>query len=389
MHTRAVVLTQRRHGRCITFRGHLWCGFLATCFLLHPSGRRFAGTLAFACGFPLPLGRGCGRVLPAVGALGDVNAADLVGDVTSTAIDESYGRLRALGTALWEAGDCMLTAGSFLGDAGWANRGENPAVLGYVGTHVRNAADCLLAEDPDWYGAEGELTEAAAGGDFYFTDSHFEDLGELIMSDEGLLGDPGGTDDSEVPAEWPVSRVALQSLAAEVASVAESVRSDGVSSAALDKASARLAEAAEFFGASASESAAAVAAANDVEARVEAELANAGETRAAALERLSQWYHPIQNPGREHMVLPSYHYVMKRIELERDGRVDLSKGSSKADISAMVEAELACAADSRSAALRKLLLRYHPDQNPGREEEVLPVFLHVQQLRDDAENAGS
>jgi len=37
----------------------------------------------------------------------------------------------------------------------------------------------------------------------------------------------------------------------------------------------------------------------------------------------------------------------------------------------------------RKAKLRTLAKRYHPDQHPGREMEVLPTFLHIQRLRDD------
>lgn len=36
----------------------------------------------------------------------------------------------------------------------------------------------------------------------------------------------------------------------------------------------------------------------------------------------------------------------------------------------------------RRALLRKLVLELHPDQNPQREQEVMPTFRYVQQLRD-------
>jgi len=45
-------------------------------------------------------------------------------------------------------------------------------------------------------------------------------------------------------------------------------------------------------------------------------------------------------------------------------------------------------AQERRAILRSMARRYHPDQNPGREREVLPVFLYVQQLRDKARSWG-
>eukprot|EP00439_Symbiodinium_sp_Y106_P033366 s497_g4.t1 len=50
---------------------------------------------------------------------------------------------------LWYGADDMLTAGAFMGDEGWANRGESPATLGSVGISLRNAAEALLLAD--WY----------------------------------------------------------------------------------------------------------------------------------------------------------------------------------------------------------------------------------------------
>lgn len=64
---------------------------------------------------------------------------------------------------LWYAADDMLTAGSFMGDEGWASRGESPATLGAVGIAMRNAAEALLFAD--WWTVAGELEVAGASGE--------------------------------------------------------------------------------------------------------------------------------------------------------------------------------------------------------------------------------
>ncbi|CAK9051060.1 unnamed protein product [Durusdinium trenchii] len=71
-----------------------------------------------------------------------------------------------LANELWFAADDMLTAGAFMGDEGWAGRGESPATLGAVGINMRNAAEALLFAD--WWTVSGELEVAGASGEFYF-----------------------------------------------------------------------------------------------------------------------------------------------------------------------------------------------------------------------------
>jgi len=54
-------------------------------------------------------------------------------------------------------------------------------------------------------------------------------------------------------------------------------------------------------------------------------------------------------------------------------------------VSARVAAHLVAVAahEDRKKMLRVLATRHHPDRNPGREKEVLPTFLLVQQLREE------
>eukprot|EP00434_Breviolum_minutum_P004237 symbB.v1.2.003734.t1/scaffold176.1/size287750/16 len=82
---------------------------------------------------------------------------------------------------LWFAADDMLTAGSFMGDEGWANRGESPATLGSVGIALRNAAEALLYAD--WWTVAGELEVAGASGEFYFEEQDFLDIAGVLPED--------------------------------------------------------------------------------------------------------------------------------------------------------------------------------------------------------------
>lgn len=90
--------------------------------------------------------------------------------------------LTAIGEELWYCGDEMLTAGSYLGDEGWSNRGESPATLGAVGISMRNSADALLAAD--WANARGELQVAAAASDYYFNEKDMLNLLSVFPEDE-------------------------------------------------------------------------------------------------------------------------------------------------------------------------------------------------------------
>eukprot|EP00930_Biecheleria_cincta_P015962 TRINITY_DN13136_c0_g2_i1.p1 TRINITY_DN13136_c0_g2~~TRINITY_DN13136_c0_g2_i1.p1 ORF type:complete len:363 (+),score=77.24 TRINITY_DN13136_c0_g2_i1:69-1091(+) len=59
-------------------------------------------------------------------------------------------------------------------------------------------------------------------------------------------------------------------------------------------------------------------------------------------------------------------------------------GSPEAKLVAEVLKEIEEASDQgrRSSVLRQLIRKLHPDQNPGREKEVLPAFNFVQRLRE-------
>lgn len=128
---------------------------------------------------------------------------------------------------LWFAADDLLTAGSFMGDEGWANRGESPATLGAVGIAMRNSVEALLFAD--WWTVAGELEVAGASGDFYFEEQDFLDMTQALPEDF----DGWGPD--EASASSSSAQEALRRLSAVMDDLAERVGNGSVAGQALHR----------------------------------------------------------------------------------------------------------------------------------------------------------
>ncbi|CAE7473478.1 unnamed protein product [Symbiodinium natans] len=219
---------------------------------------------------------------------------------------------------LWYGADDMLTAGAFMGDEGWANRGESPATLGSVGISLRNAAEALLLAD--WYDFSGELEVAGAAGDYYFLEEDFSSIGAA------LPGDPDSEEDFET---WGAE---------------QSAPTAAVAAAALDRLSAEI---------------------DSLAGRI-----NEGSVAAQALERTAE---NCRRAGRLLQGQPA-------------DESDEDDGADSTPLPSNVRAALEEAANDaeRRSTLRRLLKEYHPDQNPGEEDAVLPVFMKLQELRDQS-----
>eukprot|EP00439_Symbiodinium_sp_Y106_P040112 s497_g4.t3 len=202
---------------------------------------------------------------------------------------------------LWYGADDMLTAGAFMGDEGWANRGESPATLGSVGISLRNAAEALLLAD--WYDCSGELEVAGAAGDYYFLEEDFFAVAAAL---------PGNAESEEDFDAWgleqsaPMADAAVASLgrlSAEMDSLAGRISVESVAGQALSRTAENWRRAARLFqGKPADES-------EEVErpdsaalpSKVQEALAEAmsDAERQSTLRRLLKEYHPDQNPGEE------------------------------------------------------------------------------------------
>eukprot|EP00929_Paragymnodinium_shiwhaense_P103088 TRINITY_DN66373_c0_g1_i1.p1 TRINITY_DN66373_c0_g1~~TRINITY_DN66373_c0_g1_i1.p1 ORF type:complete len:336 (-),score=67.26 TRINITY_DN66373_c0_g1_i1:80-1087(-) len=66
--------------------------------------------------------------------------------------------------------------------------------------------------------------------------------------------------------------------------------------------------------------------------------------------------------------------------LDVDAILESSERLSVSDVNRLVARTKA---SQRNKLLRKLARKFHPDSHPGSEMEVLPLFLHVQKLRED------
>eukprot|EP00435_Cladocopium_sp_Y103_P061344 s1402_g23.t1 len=123
---------------------------------------------------------------------------------------------------LWFAADDLLTAGSFMGDEGWANRGESPATLGAVGIAMRNSAEALLFAD--WWTVAGELEVA---GEFYFEEQ------EPFHCPRALPEDFDSWSPKEASASSWSAQVALRRLSEVMDDLAQRVGDGSVAGQAL------------------------------------------------------------------------------------------------------------------------------------------------------------
>ncbi|CAK9051059.1 Uncharacterized protein SCF082_LOCUS28080 [Durusdinium trenchii] len=133
-----------------------------------------------------------------------------------------------LANELWFAADDMLTAGAFMGDEGWAGRGESPATLGAVGINMRNAAEALLFAD--WWTVSGELEVAGASGEFYFDEEDFLAITGVLPEEdfETWNGEEAAEADGSSAA-----RAALQRMSESMTGLAERVGAKSVAGQAL------------------------------------------------------------------------------------------------------------------------------------------------------------
>lgn len=217
--------------------------------------------------------------------------------------------------------------------------------LGSCGLGLHNAAEAMLGDS--WGDACGELEGAAAMSGEYIPEECYEGLVGLFAYEE------------PAPAsEWPSARASLDDLAAAVSAAADRILANP-SLPDRDEASEHLL------------------------------------TAAAILQRAARLFEPGGFAMPDDPRKPSANWEPRPPPPVVEGW----KGPRAEAIAALgelgcglglleeVDAELASAAEAedreaaRAKALRALVRRLHPDQNPGRESQVLPVFRYVQKLR--------
>jgi len=245
----------------------------------------------------------------------------------------------ALGRELWAVGDSLLEASSRLLNPGFATL-ESPRALGNAAIGLRNAAADML--DGDWESVMGEL-EGAAVCCTYLQEDSFQGLIDLFAYEE------------PVPScEWEAASTSLQKLSMDVIRVY--ARASKPNSPFYNE------EAAAAF--------------------------------RSAIETLRRATKLFEAGG---FYLPDDPRVFKETEWQDVSSSAISGAAPSLDESEItdfakdllrrVEEDLRIAATADSPALerrrvlRRLMREVHPDQNPGREEEVLPVFRYLQQVR--------
>lgn len=250
--------------------------------------------------------------------------------------------LQALGRQLWVAGDELLEVGACLEDLGsgfgQGGRPESPRQLGNGGLALRNAADAIL--DDDWPSAWGELDVAAASCEAYLPSPAFQGLVDLFGYTE------------PVPScEWRAASQSLLSLGTYLRMAAERVRRNP-----------------------------------DLRSREQASGGLAAS--AAALEGAARLFQPggffVPPDPRDPWPKDSEPFVAGPWKSDAFAEPQLVPGSYAARLLEEVREELsrASGAAQRRSALRRLVRRSHPDQNPGHEDEVIPILEYVQGMRE-------
>lgn len=258
--------------------------------------------------------------------------------------------LQALGRELWLAAEEMLEASAQLVNSDLVNSRElPPRALGAGGIALQTAADTVL--DGDWESTMGELEGAAVSFGGYLPEAAFQGLVDLFSYEEPVPD-----------CEWPAAQRSLKEISARLASSAGRVRGKASADAASSNPRVLAFEALTR--------------------------ASEGLLRATKLFAPSTFYMPpdpraTQGPRADwsEAEASSFPGWGPAPEPERT-----KPGSPEAKLVAEVLKEIEEASGQglrrRSSVLRRLIRKLHPDQNPGREKEVLPAFNFVQRLRE-------
>lgn len=251
--------------------------------------------------------------------------------------------MKALGRELWATTDELLTTSLRMSEAGV--KGNAPVALAAMS--LRAAAGHMLTDS--WEDVMGELEVASCSCEDYLPQSSFEGLINLFSYTE------------PVPqCEWGAARASLQSLSISLMKCSKDLRKEALSSSPQFEASQACAKAAEVL------------------------------QRATGLFEPGKFYMPRDprdptSEGCEADCLESASEEQTELLQEVLSAADIN--SSAASLLARVDQELNAALRSggfegRRALLQRLIREYHPDQNPGKELEVVPTFRFVQSVRE-------
>jgi len=268
----------------------------------------------------------------------------------------------ALGRELWVVADELLTASAKV---------ANVPSLGTSAISLRNAADSMC--DGDWESVQGELEAASVSGTDYIPEECFEGLVNLFSYYE------------PVPqCEWQAASASLRSLSSNIAYIAPLLlrsttgqnRDDA--SAALSTAvevlnkAMRLFEPGSFY--------------MPPDPRDAAARAGRGRAWQTSGSRRAPW----ERDSEDNFADPSLKFKEMQETLRSDVLSGRNVGSDVVSFIDRIDAELSSVESlpkdqlsrARQGILRKFLIELHPDQNRGREDEVIPAFRYVQSLRE-------
>jgi len=265
--------------------------------------------------------------------------------------------MMALGRELYAAGESLLEASACLvsgSSSGNQGRSQSPRQLANLASGLRTAGIEML--DDSWEDVMGELEVASVSAEDYIPAGAFQGLIDLFAYEKPVP-----------PCEWANARRSLEGMASCLANEART----------LEKESGYTQDARNW-------------------------LLSAARTlrRARTLFEPNGFYIP-EDP-RENTIPQDEGWDFRNAAMpgRRRGTVDardLEDGGFASALLRRIEQELQSAdlqqtgaerQTRRARALRRFVRELHPDANPGKEEQVLPIFQYVQQMREeDAELA--
>jgi len=253
----------------------------------------------------------------------------------------------ALGRELWLASEMLLETSSILLEVPDPDppRPRNPRLgLTNAASYLKNAADYMIDLEHDYI--MGEL-ECAAASCKVLPERNFQGLVDLFSYVEVApqIAWP--------EAEKSLRRLAgsLETLASDYEFLAPSVSMECNKTVKVFLRASRLLRSGEFYWPE--------------------------DYRAMAQEEATM--------GREVFREEAFDKLRKRLLAEALSAVEPGSAAAEALLQAADEvAEVSRDEAQRKAKLLKMVRESHPDRNSGREEEMTPVFLFVQKLRENA-----
>mmetsp|Transcript_33564 Transcript_33564/g.62883 ORF Transcript_33564/g.62883 Transcript_33564/m.62883 type:complete len:322 (-) Transcript_33564:152-1117(-) len=254
--------------------------------------------------------------------------------------------LIAFGRELWAASDELLEVSAALVSIPPSSndRKYSPLGLGSAALSLRNAADNIL--DDEWESAMGELEVAAVSCEGYFPAAYMQGLVDLFAYEEPMP-----------ECEWRSASNSLRALSRNLNNIAEKFGdSSNMLAEGVRYAGERLRRASRLFSPGGF--------VMPPDPRFSRGDRGTWTSERTWNDNWGNFNGQARPPAPEEEAPPPGSPAARRLESVKQEVAEVGEGPRQ-----------------RRALLRQLIRRLHPDQNKGKEAEVMPAFRYVQRLR--------